>query len=179
MCEFVSWIEYEGKEYFLVNSDLETKEGKKLLAAPVKDDLCGHGAILAYYPELKGKGIHKECEDFSNPANFPASIVKEIKAGNLSRIGICVDVLTPIAKKQYEKVEATALEQYEKVKATAWEQYKKVEATAWEQYKKVEATAWEQYKKVEATALEQYKKVKAPAFSELVKNPKNRIKAWR
>jgi len=39
MCNFISWIEYDGKNYFIKNSDLETKEGKKLLAKDVIDDL--------------------------------------------------------------------------------------------------------------------------------------------
>ena len=55
MCEFVSWIEYDGEEYFLTNADLETKAGRQLLKSDVRDDLCGHGAIMAYYPELKDK----------------------------------------------------------------------------------------------------------------------------
>ena len=31
MCEFISWKEYKGKNYFLTNADLDTKEGRKLL----------------------------------------------------------------------------------------------------------------------------------------------------
>lgn len=31
MCKPISWVEYEGKNYWLTNADLETKEGKKLV----------------------------------------------------------------------------------------------------------------------------------------------------
>jgi hypothetical protein len=120
MCEFVSWIEYEGKEYFLTNADLDTKAGAKLLLAEVKDDLCGHGAIKAYYPELKNRGANKECSDFSTPANFPKSIVKAIKEGRLSRIDVCLDVLNDKGKKQYEKVRGPAWAEYEKVRGLAF-----------------------------------------------------------
>ena len=108
MCHFISWIEFDGHEYFLKNSDLETKEGKKLLRPDVIDDLCGHGAIRAYYPELKGKGEDKECTDFSTQKNFPKSIAKAIKNGELSRIGICTEILTAAALAEYNKVEAPA-----------------------------------------------------------------------
>jgi len=130
MCQFVSWVEYEGKEYFLTNSDIETKEGSKLLKSDVRDDLCGHGAILSYYPELKGKGLHKECEDFSTQKNFPKSIAKALKSGSMSRIGINTKMLTAPAEEAYQKATAPAEEAYQKAKATAWEAYQKATATA-------------------------------------------------
>jgi hypothetical protein len=120
LCEFISWIELDGHEYFLTNADLETKAGKKLLLSDVKDDLCGHGAILSYYPELNGKGLKKECEDFSSQKNFPKSIAKAIKNGELSRIGICLDVLTETAWAEYNKIKETALAEYNKIKEPAW-----------------------------------------------------------
>ena len=57
MCEFVSWKEYQGKLYYLDNDKLNTKDGRSLVKY-LKDnnslhDLCGHGAIERYYPELK------------------------------------------------------------------------------------------------------------------------------
>jgi hypothetical protein len=98
MCDFISWKEYKGKNYFLQNSDLDTKEGKKLLKPEVKSDICGHGTIESYYPELKDKGVKKECTDFSSPSNFPKEIVIAIKKGKLSCIGICLDVLNDKGK---------------------------------------------------------------------------------
>ncbi len=175
MCEFVSWEVFKNEVYFLQNSDLETKEGKELLKPYIVDDLCGHGAIENYYPELKGKGEHKECTDFSKPSNFPLQIVKAIKEGRLSRIGICLDVLNANGKEQYNKIKAPALEQYNKIKAQAWEQYNKIQAQAWEQYNKIEVQAWEQYNKIRAQALEQYNKIQAPALEQY---NKIRAQAW-
>ena len=109
MCEFVSWKEYDGHVYFLQNSDLETKEGRKLLKADVIADLCGHGAIESYYPELKGKGKNKECTDFSTPKNFPREIVKAIMTGQMSNIGYSVELLNKKGKAEYEKIQQPAL----------------------------------------------------------------------
>ncbi len=130
MCHYCSWIEYEGKEYFLTNADLLTKEGKKLLAPSVRDDLCGHGAIRSYYPELKNHGTNKECTDFSTQKNFPKAIAKALKAGQLSCIGIPEGVLTAPAWEAYQKATAPAWEAYQKATATAGEAYQKVKATA-------------------------------------------------
>ena len=193
MCEFISWIELDEKVFFLENADLDTKEGRELikyLGDKVEEDLPGHGAIRHYYPELKEKGINKECTDFSSPKNFPKEIVSAIKQGKLSRIGVCPQVLNKIGNKAYKKVEAPALEAYEKVKAPALEAYKKVEAPALEDYKKVEAPAleayekvkapaWEAYEKVKAHAWEAYKKVEAPAFHKIVRQKQYRNKEWK
>ena len=160
MCEFISWIELDEKVFFLENADLDTKEGRELikyLGDKVEEDLPGHGAIRHYYPELKEKGINKECTDFSSPKNFPKEIVSAIKQGKLSRIGVCPQVLNKIGNKAYKKVEAPALEAYEKVKAPAWEAYEKVKAHAWEAYKKVEA----------------------PAFHKIVRQKQYRNKEWK
>ena len=168
MCDFVSWIEYQDQIFFLKNSDLSTKEGRELLKPEYRDDISGHGAIRKYYPELGNKGTNKECTDFSTPDYFPSEIVTAIKRGQLSKIGICEQILTQPALEQYEAVEQTALEQYKAVKQTALEQYKAVEQPAWEQYEAVEQTALEQYKAVEQTA-----------FSNIVRIKINRIKAWQ
>ena len=83
MCEFASWIEKDGDKYFLKDSDLQTKEGRRLVkklkdSGKYYEDICGHGAIKEYYPELKN-GIEKECTDFSKLSNFPGEIVEAIK----------------------------------------------------------------------------------------------------
>jgi len=166
MCEFVSWIEYEGKEYFLTNADLETKEGRKLFKSDVRDDLCGHGAIMAYYPELKNKGLHQECENFSSQKNFPKAIAKALKNGQMSRIKINTDILTAPAWAEYNKVTAQAWAEYNKVTAPALAEYKKVTAPALAEYNKVTAPAWAEYNKVKDAAWAEYKKVTAPALAE-------------
>ena len=121
MCDFVSWIEYEGHSYFLTNADLKTKEGKKLLAPNVADDICGHGAIRAYYPELKNRGSNKECVDFSSPKNFPADIAKAIKQGEMFCFGRPLELLMSKGKKAYQDVEAQAFAAaFKKYKVAAW-----------------------------------------------------------
>ena len=179
MCEFVSWIEYEGHEYFLKNSDLETKEGRRLLKSDVRDDLCGHGAIRSYYPELKDKGLNKECTDFSSQKNFPKAIAKSIKNGELSSIGMCTVVLTAPAWAEYNKVKAPAWAEYNKVKDAALAEYNKVKDAAWAEYNKVTDAAWAEYNKVTDAAWAEYNKVKAPAFTNIVKQKKNRNKNWK
>ena len=49
MCKFASWVEHDGKSYFLQDQDLNTKEGRALvkkLGSQYRKDICGHGAIL-------------------------------------------------------------------------------------------------------------------------------------
>ena len=157
MCEFVSWIECEGKEYFIINSDLETKAGKKLLEPEVVNDLCGHGAIKSYYPELKDRGINKECRDFSNQENFPKSVARAIKQGKLSRIGICLDVLNDKGKKQYNKISDQALAEYTKIRDPALAEYNKINDPAWAEYTKI----------------------RDPAFIKIVKQVKYRNNNWK
>ena len=88
MCEFISWIEKEGNIFFLTYHDIyRTKRGKELRDyCRNKDDLIGHGAIQYFY-EFSG-GNEKECEDFSNPENFPGEITDAIKNGKFRGLGV-------------------------------------------------------------------------------------------
>src|SRR4030042_491139 len=115
MCQFISWKEYEGHNYYITKDKLNTKDGEKLLRSDVKDDIKGHGAIENYYPELKNKGINEECEDFSTPDNFPKDIVKDIKNGNFEGVGVCLDILNDIGRKEYHKIVDPAYEEYHKI----------------------------------------------------------------
>ena len=164
MCEFVSWVEYEGNNYFLTDSELQTKEGEKLLRPEVIDDLCGHGAIRSYYPELIGKGSNLECVDFSTPLNFPKEIVKMIKQGKMSRIGICIDILNKIGKKKYKEIQALALKKYKEIEAPAWNKYKEIQAPALKKYEEIEAPALKKYKEIQALALKKYEEIEATAL---------------
>jgi hypothetical protein len=168
MCNFISWIEYDNKNYFLTSKDLETKEGRKLLQKDVRDDICGHGAIRAYYSELKNLGINKECEDFSSPKNFPNDIIRAIKTGQFEDIGICLDILNDKGKKEYDKIKAIARAEYDKIEAIARAEYDKIEAPAWAEYDKIKAIAWAEYDKI-----------KASAFWKIAKQKKYRIGAWK
>ncbi len=125
MCEFISWKEYKGKICFLKDSDLNTKEGEKLLKPEVVADLSGHGAIENYYPELAGKGENKECTNFSSSANFPKEIVRAIKSGKMSRIGFNSQLLNDKGKAEYEKIKGPALAEYKKIEGPAfWKVFK-------------------------------------------------------
>jgi hypothetical protein len=190
MCEFISWKKYEGKVYFLTNADLDTKEGKKLLKPDVKNDLCGHGAIENFYPELKGKGSNEDCTNFSSPNNFPKEIVKEIKKGNLSRIGVCLDVLNDEGKKKYdeiqrpawakyEEIQRTAWAKYEEIQRTAWAKYVEIQRTAWAKYDEIQRTAWAKYLEIQRTAWAKYDEIERQVFGKIVSQKKYRTNAWK
>ena len=169
MCQFVSWKKHNNKVYFLTNSDLETKEGKKLLKDEVKDDLCGHGAIESFYPELKGKGENLECTDFSTPKNFPKEIVSALKEGKLSRIGIALDILNEAGRAEYDKIVKPARAEYDKIVQSAWTEYQKIRQSAEAEYLKIKQSAWAEYRKIEQSVWAEYLKIKQPAWAEYLK----------
>jgi hypothetical protein len=201
MCEFASWKEYKGKVYFIKNSDLITKEGKKLLKPEVIADLSGHGAIEHYYPELKGKGVNKERTNFSTPKNFPKEIVRAIKAGKLSRIGLSSQLLTAEGWAEYEKIRQQAWAEYRKIRQQAWAEYRKImqqawaeyekirqpalaeyrkiRQQAWAEYEKIRQQAWAEYEKIEQPAWAEYEKIRQQAFWKIFKNLKYRAEVWR
>jgi len=82
----VSWIDLDGNVYVLQDSDLDTKEGRRLLNSSVISDIDGHGALQNYYPELRGRGWHREYENFDNPLGFPKTIHELLQQGKLARI---------------------------------------------------------------------------------------------
>ena len=132
MCEFVSWIEHDGELFYLDNDKLDTKDGRALVKY-LKDnnslkDMCGHGAIRRYYPELKGRGSDREVVDFSSPDNFPPEIAKKIKQGKMSEVifeNIPLGLLNDLGVKEYQKIEQQALAEYQKIEQPAfWEIFK-------------------------------------------------------
>ncbi len=169
MCDFISWIEYKEDSYFITNSDLNTKQGKKLLDSNYIADLKGHGAIRHYYPELENKGREKECINFRTPDNFPKEIAKALVNGNLSRIGTTIDILNDKGKAEYNKITKPALAEYEKIEQPAWVEYEKIEQPAMAAYKKIIQPAWAEYKKIEQPAMAAYKKIIQPAWAEYEK----------
>lgn len=126
MCDFISWINYEGKVYCLTNDDLETKDGKKLLLPAVIADLCGHGGIRSYYPELAGKGTDCECTDFSTPKNFPQEIAFAIKKGKLSRFGFDLELFNQQGRDKYEAIDKPARDKYEAIEKLARDKYEAI-----------------------------------------------------
>jgi len=179
MCKFVSWIEYEGNNYFLESKDLLTGEGKKLLKPNVRNDLCGHGAIVSYYPELKDKGEHKECSDFGSPYTFPADIVTAIKAGRLSNIGICLDVLNDRGRAEYVKIVNSARAEYVKIVNSASAEYIKIVNPASAKYEKIVNPASAKYVKIVNSASAKYEKIRNSTFCSVVKQKTYRNDNWK
>ena len=154
--------------YFLKDSDLDIKEGRKLLKLDVIVDISGHGAIENYYPELAGKGENKECVDFSTPNNFPKEIVRAIKSGRMTKFGINLTLLNAKGQAEYQKIKQPALAEYRKIKQQAWAEYQKIKQPALAEYEKIEQQAWAEYQKI-----------KQPAFWKIFKALKNRNENWR
>ena len=112
MCEFISWIEFQGSVYFLDDTKLRAEKGQKLLSQCTNDDIIGHGAIMEYFGLTRHQGIHKECTYFSDPKNFPEEIVEAIKMGLFRNFGICQAILTQSAQEKYNKIEQPAWENF-------------------------------------------------------------------
>ena len=128
MCEFISWIEDDGKVYLFTNNELNTKEGRKIQKGLRDNDIRGHGVIREYWG-LKG-GTQKECENFSNSDNFPKEIIKAVKLGQYSEIGFNEELLNASGKKEYLKIKNTAWAEYEKIENPALAEYEKITNTA-------------------------------------------------
>jgi len=180
MCDFISWKEYKGNVYFLQNSDLTSKifNAYKKYNKKWRDDIYGHGAIEYFYPELKGKGINKECTDFSRLSNFPEEIVDAVKQYKLTRIGYSIELLNNNGKNEYNKIRESAWAEYDKIQESAWAEYEKIRESAWAEYDKIRQPAWEEYMKIKQPAWEEYNKITQTAMWKLFKNKKYRNKAW-
>ena len=179
MCEFVSWIEKDGKNYFLTGADLASKRGKALRKhCRSDDDLPGHGAIRWFYGEFTG-GIDKEHTDFRNPKRFPPEIVEAIKGGLMRGMATPQGLLSQAAYAEYRKVTQAAYAEYRKVTQAAYAEYEKVTQPAEAEYRKVTQPAYAEYEKVTQAAEAEYRKVTQPAFWDLFADPQNREHAWR
>ena len=200
MCDFISWIEVGEDILFLTGKDVfETKRGRELqVYCQSSVDLVGHGAIRRYYG-ITG-GTKRECTDFSSPDNFPAQIVKAIKAGEFRGLGKDLKLLTPSALTEYEKVGQPTWAEYDKVRQSVWAEYQRAKQYALTEYEKVEQSARAEYEKVQyalakynkagqsasakynkagQSASAKYDRAEQKVFWDLFANPKNRIKAWR
>ena len=167
MCQFVSWIEFEGKNYFIKDEDLKTKEGidlRKYLGPQFKNDIKGHGACDKYF-DLKGKGEHKECTDFSTPKNFPKEIVNAIKQGKLIKIGYNLSLLNDKGKAKYKEIQQSAWAKYKEIQQSAWAKYEEIEQSAWAKYKEIQQPAWAKYKEIQQPAWAKYEEIQQPAWA--------------
>ena len=156
MCEFISWVEHDGKNWFLTKNEINSDKGVELLEyCGCREDLVGHGAIRHYY-NFSG-GFDKELTDFSDPSRFPDEIVQALKDGLFEGVGMPMGILTPKARAKYDKIRQPAQTEYDKI----------------------EQPAWAEYDKIEQPARAKYDKIEQPAFWNLFKTPSNRIEAWR
>ena len=98
MSEFVSYIKVNDVLFYLTKKEFNSKRGLELkahLGSQYYQDGMGHGAVNWFF-DLKGKGEHKECTDFSSPSNFPTEIAEAIKAGAFA-VGYGKGLLTAAA----------------------------------------------------------------------------------
>ena len=179
MCEFISAIKDKENYFYLTKNDLKGKKFKefKEYNPNWEEDICGHGAINFFYPEVKGE--HWECTDFRNINNLPKSIVEDIKKGMFEGIGICTEILNEKGLEEYNKIKQSAWEEYCKIERSALEEYCKIEQPAKKEYNKIEQPAKKEYRKIEQSALEEYCKIQQSAFWKIAKQKKYRKDIWK
>ncbi len=121
MCNFVSWIDKNDQVLFLTRKLIDSPKGQKLLKEVPQDDLVGHGAIRLFFGIEQDEGMDQECIDFSKTSNFPDSIVKAIKQGEMRGMGTPTMLLKATAEKAYREAIAPAWKAYEEAKAVFWD----------------------------------------------------------
>jgi tetratricopeptide (TPR) repeat protein len=193
MCEFLSWKEKEGeKPLFLDDDDLASKRGcelKAYLGSAFDEDKKGHGAITWWYPSSKG-WMHRECEDFSDPKNFPPEIVEKIKLGKFSQFGVCEKILNKYGKAELQKFQEADKAWQEADKAwqeadKAWQEADKAwqEAyKAWQEADKAWQEAYKARQEADKAWKEAYKarqEADKAVFWKIAVQKKYRVKAWR
>ena len=190
MHKFISWIEKNGKNYFLTSADLASKRGQQLREhCKCDDDLVGHGAIRWFYGEFTG-GIDRKCTDFTDPRHFPIEIIFAIKNGNFRGMGTPVGLLSQSARADYKKIWQSALADCDKIWQSARADYDKIWQSALADYEKIGQSAladcdkiWQSalddYEKIRQSALDDYEKIRQSAFCDLFAVESNRAIEWR
>lgn len=118
MCEFVSWIEYQDKPWFLTNADLRTKEGRELrkhLESWFQQNVCGHGAIRHYWgiPQEKGENMEYPYD------HMPAVIIDAMESGAMSLIGFSNRMLSDAGNRAHEEAMSAINGAYKNTKDAA------------------------------------------------------------
>jgi len=168
MCDFLSWIEKDGKNYFLTSADLASRRGKALRKHCRNEaDLVGHGAIRWFYGEFTG-GTDRECTVFSTPSNFPPEIAAAIKAGQFRGMGEPIGLLRPSAWAEYERIKQPAWAEYERIKQPACAEYERIQRAAWAAHERIQQPAWAAYERIQQ-----------PAFWDLFAIESNQADAWQ
>jgi hypothetical protein len=128
----------------------------------------GHGAIEWFLGLTHGAGRNQECEDFSSPKNFPAEIVKAIKAGNFCGIGICEGILTKEALADYKAKRAPLYADYDAKRDALYADYEAKRDALYADYDAKRDALYADYK-AKRDAL----------FWKIAKQKKNRRKEWK
>ena len=170
MCELVSWLKVDKNVFFLTDDDLKGRKFAeyKNYNPQWRQDIYGHGAIFYFYPELKNKGVQEECTDFSSPDNFPKEIVTAIKNCKLTKFNIAKQLLTQLARREYDMI-----------KQSTWEEYYKIWQLNRDKYIKIRTSAQDKYNGIKELNWDEYNRVRLLEFWKLFKVKKNRVKAWR
>ena len=194
MCDFISWIEKDGKLYYLTTEDIESKRGKEYRDYnPNADDIKGHGAIRWFY-NLKG-GKEKECTDFTTPKGFPREIQKAIIQGKFRRSfgPVPAGLLIAPLYADYEAKRAPLDADYKAKRDALYADYKAKRAPLYADYEAKIAPLYANYKAKIAPLYADYEAKRAPLYADyeakrdaldlrtwlLVLEPKNRSKAWQ
>jgi hypothetical protein len=163
MCEFASWIEKGNKVYFLTPALIQdTPKGQAWLkyegdkSENWKDDQKGHGAIRWFFDLQSREGSEHECTDFSNPANFPAEIVKAIKAGEFVSFEFPRGLLSASLYADYKAKRAPLDADYEAKRASLYADYEAKRASLYADYEAkrapLDADMWDLFAKPENRA---------------------------
>jgi hypothetical protein len=154
MCEFISWIEKDDKVLFLTYDDIyHTKKGKELQKhCKNSRDYTGHGAIGYFYNLSENTGTNKECTDFTSPDNFPSDIVKAIKLGQFTGLGLSKDLLTEQAYAEYVEIRQAAFAEYMKIQQAAYAKYEEIQQQAHAEYEEIQQAAYVKYEEIQQVA---------------------------
>ena len=87
MCDFISWIDYSGKTYFLTDKEVFSDVGNLVFEGCRDNDVLGHGAIRKYYDLPEKAGTDYEVRDFWNAEKYPKVIQNLLKDGFLKHWG--------------------------------------------------------------------------------------------
>ena len=61
MCNFLSWLECEGKTYVITDAEVKSEKGKELIKeSGSTQDIWGHGFCRRFYGLTNAQGVEKE-----------------------------------------------------------------------------------------------------------------------
>ena len=105
MGQFISWIESEGKDYFLTDKDVNSEKWKDVKINPLPDFVLSHEAIRQYHNLGSYDLEYHRNKNFWN-GKIPDEIKKEWNSGNLD------GMLKLIDKKDVENIVRNAPDEF-------------------------------------------------------------------